>query len=244
MNGTELLKKTVKQYVGSSITEDEYFQIVRSIHKDFNEVYKAYQAKESSFIAKGSGVKVDIEFNRENNAVGIKMQEKEFTLTELEFLKLLNLIEICYGSVLPLGSVVKLNLDKVPQELRKLYGAITENSMFMISGRKIPVSSSTDEYYIDYVVRMFPFGESEYMQPFFISKTMIESVEFEGMSNELEDKFVDAVLREEIVYKNRRSTIFLLDEEAKQLEQEIQALYVASEGATVDGDGYINSGTA
>jgi len=49
-NGTEF-EKVVKQYVGSSsIIEDEYFEIVRGIRKDSNKLYKAYQAKESSYI--------------------------------------------------------------------------------------------------------------------------------------------------------------------------------------------------
>ena len=241
MNGKELLQKSLKQYIGSDhITDDEYIEISRGVMKEFNALYNAYKAKELSYI----GSEVNIEFDRKNSEVFIKMQEKEFKLTEVEFLKLLNLIEICYGKILPLGSVVRLNLDAVSDELRKSYQAITESSMFMISGRKIPLSSSSGDYYVDYLVRMYPFGESEYMQPFFVSSTMVRSIEFKGMENELEDKFVDAVLREELIYKKRRSTIFLTSEEAKQLEQEVQEFYVASEEVTVDGDGYINTGTA
>ena len=241
MKDVEFLKSIAKRYVGSSsITEDEYVQIVRGIHKDFNKLYKAYQARESSYI----GSEVKVEFDWEKASVHIKIQEGEFLLLELEFLKFLNLIEICFGRILPLGSVVRLNLDAVSDGLRESYHALSESSMFMISGRKIPVSGSFGEYYVDYVVRMYPFGESEYMQPFFISSTMIKSIEFKGMSNELEDKFVDAVLREELIYKKRRSTVFLTAEEAKQLEQEVQEFYVTSEEVTIDGDGFINTGTA
>ena len=54
------------------------------------------------------------------------------------------------------------------------------------------------------------------------------------------DVNVDAVLREELVYKNSRSIGFLLDDEVEQLEQEIYA----HEEVIEDGDGSISSGTA
>jgi len=242
MKGTELLKAVVKQYIGTDhITEDEFAQIGRAITRSFRNLYKAYHAKEPGYTAKDHSERVtEIVFDWENYEVRIKRQEREFKLTQLQFLKFLNLIEICYGKVLPLGSVIKLDLDLIPEELRKSYHASSASSMFMISGRKSPIRGSFGEYYVDYVARMYPFGESEYMQPFLISSMMIKSVVFEGMKNELEEKFVDTVLREELVYKNSRSIGFLLDDEVEQLEQEMYA----HEEVIEDGDGSISSGTA
>ena len=239
MSTIELLKKSFKKYTGlDDINVDDFIQIVRNIAKadQFKALYKAYFDKQAGYQVKDSlGNITDIEFDWENSEVKIQKRKIIFKFTLLQFLKTLNLIDICLMNILPLGSVIKLDLDLLPDELRKAYHASSAESLFMISGRKTAIRGSFGEFYVDYIVRLYPFGESEHVQPFLISTFMIKEMVFMGMTNDLENQFVDSVLREELIHNNSRSIGYLLDNEVKQLSQAIQGADVEKKEVNEDG---------
>jgi len=60
-----------------------------------------------------------------------------------------------------------------------------------------------------------------------------------------ESDYVGSKIKIEIDWKNSTVNVKMKeDDDVKQLEQEVQAFYVASEEVTIDGDGFVNSGTA
>ena len=226
MSRSELLRKSFNNYVGiSDINIDELVYIIRSITStdQFKALYKAYFEKQASHQVEDShGNVTDFKFDWESSEVQLYSKQILFKFTLLQFLKTLNLIDICQGFVLPLGTIIKLDLDLMPKELRKAYHASGAESLFTISGRKTAIRGSFGEFYVDYIARLWPFGESEYVQPFLISSIMIKEIVFMGMTNDLENQFVDSVLREELISKNSRSIGYLLDDEVQQLNQVMQ----------------------
>jgi len=239
MNGNELFKKSLKEYTGlDGINVDELAHIAGVIARNsqFKALYKAYFAKQSSYQIEDSvGNVTDIGFDWENGEIKIQRRMEIFKLTLFQFLKFLNLIDLCLVKILPLGTVIKLDLDLIPEELRKAYHASGAESLFMISGRKTAIRGSFGEFYVDYIVRLYPFGESEYVQPFLISSMMIKEIVFVGMTNDLDNQFIDSVLREELIYKKSRSIGYLLDDEVTQLNQAIQGTNVANDEVSEDG---------
>ena len=232
MNKNELFKKALTDYTDlDGMNVDELTHIARNIAKNthFKALYKAYFTKQSNYEIEDSlGKVIHIQFDWEKSEINIQRKTGTFKLTLLQFLKFLNLIDLCLVKILPLGTVIKLDLDLIPEDLRKAYHASGTESLFMISGRKTAIRGSFGEFYVDYIARLYPFGESEYVQPFLISSMMIKEIVFVGMTNDLENQFVDSVLREEMIYKNSRSIGYLLDEELTQLNEAIQGTDVAS----------------
>ena len=246
MSGNELLKKSLKKYIGlDEVNADEFAHITRAIANinQFKALYKAYFDKQPSYQVNDTfGNAIDFIFDWENGEVKIQVaQQTTFKLTFLQFMKTLNLVDLCQMIILPLGTIVKLDLDLMPEELRKAYHASGTESLFMISGRKTAIRGSFGEFYVDYIARLWPFGESEHVQPFLISTMMIKEIVFMGMTNDLENQFVDSVLREELIYKNSRSIGYLVDDEVKELNLAIQGTDVAKDEVSEDGTSHILS---
>ena len=233
MNKNKLFKKTFQKYIGlDDINVDELAYISKSIAKtsQFKTLYKAYFDKQLSYQLEDSlGSVIDIKFDWENSEIKIQREKTTFKLTKIKFLKLLNLIDLCYSKILPLGTVITIDLDLMPEHLRKAYHASGVQSRFMISGRKTAIYGTFGEVYVDYIARLYPFGESEHVQPFLISSMMIKEVIFMGMTDDLENQFANSVLREELIHKRSRSIGYLLDDEVEQLSQAVQENDVAED---------------
>ena len=245
MDKAELLRKSLGEYtglVGINVEELIYVVSVFAANNQLKDLYRAYFEKRSSYQVKDSqGNIADIKFDWNNGEVKMQRKTTSFKLTLLQFLKLLNLMDIFLVKILPLGTVIKLDLDLIPVELRKSYHASISESLFMISGRKTPIRGAFGEFYVDYIARLYPFGESEHIQPYLISSMMVGKIVFMGMTNDLETQFVDAVLREELIHKKSRSIGYLLDEEVEQLNQAIHGTDVEKDEVSEDGTSNILS---
>ena len=217
---TELFVESVKHYADfGDRSIDDLYNIATHISSNFKGIYQSYSKRESSF---SDGI-TEVKFNLENDEVTVVTSSVEIKFTEKLFLKYLNLMDLCFFKMLPIGSVIKLDTEMMPEDFRKSFSG-SHASMFTISGRKTFIQGKFGEYYVDYVARLFPFGESQLAQPFLISNMMIREVIFEGFSNELEKQFVDNVLRQDLINKKRRNISYLLDSEVKALENAIQSM--------------------
>ena len=224
---SELFVESLKNYADfGDRSIDDLYNIAAYISSSFKGIYHSYSKRESSF----SDGRTEVKFNLENDEVIVATPSVEIKFTEKLFLKYLNLMDLCFFNVLPIGSVIQLDTEMMPENFRNSFSG-SHASMFTISGRKSFIQGDFGEYYVDYVARLFPFGEGQLAQPFLISNLMIRQVIFEGFSNELEQKFVDNVLRQDLINKKGRSLSFLLDDEVKALEKAIQSM-TNSEGET------------
>ena len=149
--------------------------------------------------------------------VVIEGQSIEVKFDSTSFLKFLNLVDICYSEILPVGSVVEADLERFPEGFRKLYEINNEPALFIISGRKVPAHNIDTPYYVDYTTRLFPFGETEFVPSFQLSNMMIKRVVHRGLSNVNEVKFTEK-MRQDIISSKVRSVGFLTEDEFKILE--------------------------
>lgn len=187
----------------------------------FKEMYKAYLNKAANYENDPMiGAKVEINFDWKKEEVIIKQLEKELIFTAKDFLHFLNLIDICFSDVYPVGTVVELDLDMMPRPFRRMY--TDSEALVSILGRKVPLGEGLD-YYVDYVGRLWPFGVEPLTPPLFLSNVLIKRVVFTGMIDEAEEKFVEKVLRSDVIDSKEKSTVYLTEEEKKEIQNYIQS---------------------
>jgi len=102
-------------------------------------------------------------------------------------------------------------------------------ALVSISGRKVWLDDG-DSYFVDYVGRLWPFGEGALTPPIFLSNAHIKRVVFTGMKDETEEKFVQKALRVDIVNGKRKSIAYLTDEEQKGVKYVIKEQSYVKEG--------------
>lgn len=185
-------------------------------HIVFKDVYKAYLDKKSVYENDPMiGEKVEIIFDWKNEEVVFSMQEIKLKFVIEAFLSYLSLIDTCFLELYPLGSVIELELDMMPERVRRVYK--DSDAFVSISGRKVSMGDE-DKYFVDYIGRVWPFGEGALTPPIFLSKAMIKRVVFTGMIDEAEEEYADKVLRLEVINSRRKSINYLTDNEQKEIE--------------------------
>jgi hypothetical protein len=162
------------------------------------------------------GAKVEISFDWQEKMVTINQLETELKLPINTFLNFLNLIDICFMEVYPMGSVVELDLEWAGENVKQLYSE-TE-ALVTIVARRAKVVEEFD-YFIDYVAYLWPFGLGGHTAPLYLSNHVIKRSVFTGMTNETEEQFVEVALRSDMIYGNQKSMSYLNEEEAEELEK-------------------------
>ena len=194
----------------------------------FKEVYKAYLDKKGSYEHQPViGPKVELIFDWKNEEVIIKKLKIELNFTIKTFLDFLSLIDISYLEIPPIGSVVELDLDMMSEQVRRMYQ--DSEALVSISGRKVMLGDGL-KYFVDYVGRVWPFGEGPLTPPIFLSNAHIKRIVFTGMVDEGEEEFVQKALRRHTIDLKRKSIAYLTDEEKRDVDYVIQEQSYVKEG--------------
>ena len=82
-----------------------------------------------------------------------------------------------------------------------------------LTGRKVPLVSGFDHYIVDYLGRLWPFGEIPGNDPVLISNMMIKRVIAESYRNDYEEAFSFDVLRATQVLNQQISTAYMTTED-------------------------------
>ena len=184
----------------------------------FKQLYKSYLNKDTNHeVLSSLGKPAQITFDWVNDEITIEKNKLEIKFDSTLFLKYMNLIDICYNEILPIGSVIEANLEGFPEGFKKLYERNAEPALFILSGRKTPAHDIDIPIYIDYVARLFPYGETDFVPAFHISNMMIKRVVHVGLINDDEVRFAEKI-RQDIVKSKVRSVGFLTEDEFKNLE--------------------------
>ena len=158
----------------------------------FKEICKAYLTKKTSYKNDPMiGAKVEIEFNWRREEILVKQLDIRLVFKLTTFPTFLNLIDICFLDVHPVGSVVELDIDLLPEQVKAMYA--DSKPLASISGRKFWFGNNF-AYYSDYVGRLWPLGEG-HSTPLYLANVMIKRVVFTGMVDDTEEKFVVKALR-------------------------------------------------
>ncbi|EOP60623.1 DUF4176 domain-containing protein [Bacillus cereus] len=176
----------------------------------FREVYKAFRNQEDVFENKPKiGAKFSVTFDYPNEAIHFERLETQLDIPFSQFLRLMGLIDACYSEILPLGTVVELDVDMMPEVIQNMFKNSELGELVILTGRKVPLREGFNDYVVDYLGYLWPFGEMSNTPAIYVSNMMIKRVVSPGMTNEWEDQFAFTFLRSMQVANGKLSSAFL-----------------------------------
>ena len=148
------------------------------------------------------GASIDFRFNK-GEVIITRLGETQLFSTS-EFMRLLELIDKIYTEILPLGSVIQINREKLPKDA--LEDFIEEMPIYvLITGQRVSIEN---KFYLDYTGYFWPKGLIPNQETLVISDDMIASVLFRGLEkNDIQEQHV-LNLRRQLLAKDLDSYTF------------------------------------
>lgn len=172
------------------------------------ELYKLIKLKKSQY-EYNSLLGTTILFNRtQKGEVTFTFNGEDQVWSEDSFFLFLAILDVYFGKIYPLGSVVEIDLDLLNNELKEMFSE-EPGALVMLTGRKAPLAEGFDPYVIDYFGRVWPFGEVAAFPPVFVSNMMIKNVVHLGYENEWEERISEEVIRQTYIKNHQLSTAFM-----------------------------------
>lgn len=152
--------------------------------------------KKESFYSYSSllGTSVTMEFDWEREKVTLAYLGSELVLSMKDFRIWLSYTDLLLAPILPLGSLVELDRELLPEELVSEMEKARVPFMAMIMGRRL-LSEPDDREYIDYLASIYPYGMRLDVEPLFIPSYLISQIIQEGYSDTLDQSYVDQQYR-------------------------------------------------
>ena len=155
------------------------------------------------------GAAVRVLFDYQAHQVTFQRQAMELVLTEGQFLIFMGKIDSIYTDILPVGSVVELDMDMMPHVIKDELKDSSLKELVILTGRRIPLQSPFDRYVVDYYAYLWPIGQLPHIRPIMVSNMMIKRVVHLGLSTALDEQFTLDVLRATQLAKEQVSTAFM-----------------------------------
>ena len=172
------------------------------------ELYKLIKLKKSQY-EYNSLLGTTILFTRtQKGEVTFTFNGEDQVWSEDSFFLFLAILDVYFGKIYPLGSVVEIDLDLLNSELKEMFSE-EPGALVMLTGRKAPLAEGFDPYVIDYFGRVWPFGEVAAFPPVFVSNMMIKNVVHLGYENEWEERISEEVIRQTYIKNHQLSTAFM-----------------------------------
>ncbi|MDH6603211.1 hypothetical protein OKW23_000340 [Bacilli bacterium PM5-9] len=190
-----LTLKKLKKYDLASIKEvnvnnDSYVEnierFIEKYGKDLSIIEKIYH-----FIKSDEQLLQENDINIEKIGLynSIKTSDYYFTISQVDFISILEVIQCYMKDYLPLGSVVKLNKEKLNIESSKDLIVVIEQRMIHPKGK---------QYYIDYRAIPYPMGIFNEQMYVYFSSEDIEEIIFSGYSDP-ENEGYELALKESLI---------------------------------------------
>ena len=118
-----------------------------------------------------------------------------------DFMLWLAYTDLLLAPIIPLGSLVELDRELLPDGLVSAMEDAKVPFMATIMGRRI-ISGPDDKEYIDYMASIYPYGMRLDVEPLFIPSYLISRVVQEGYSDVLDQNYVDKQYRRDYFQHN------------------------------------------
>jgi len=159
--------------------------------------------KNESFYSYNSllGTSVTMKLDWEKEEVTLTYLDSELILSMEDFRIWLAYTDLLLSPILPLGTLVELDRELLPEELVSEMEKAKVPFMAMIMGRRL-LSEPDDREYIDYLASIYPYGLRLDVDPLFIPSYLISRVIQEGYSDSLDQTYVDQQYRRDYFQHN------------------------------------------
>ena len=159
--------------------------------------------KNESFYSYNSllGTSVTMKLDWEKEEVTLTYLDSELILSMEDFRIWLAYTDLLLSPILPLGTLIELDRELLPEELVSEMEKAKVPFMAMIMGRRL-LSDPDDREYIDYLASIYPYGLRLDVDPLFIPSYLISRVIQEGYSDSLDQTYVDQQYRRDYFQHN------------------------------------------
>ena len=147
------------------------------------------------------GTSVTMKLDWEKEEVTLTYLDSELILSMEDFRIWLAYTDLLLSPILPLGTLVELDRELLPEELVSEMEKAKVPFMAMIMGRRL-LSDPDDREYIDYLASIYPYGLRLDVEPLFIPSYLISQVIQEGYSDTLDQTYVDQQYRRDYFQHN------------------------------------------
>jgi len=183
----------------------------------FKKIYKAFATNKKTVTDEPMfGAPVIVEFSDDN--IIIKRAKTELHFCSQQFLKYMELIDLCFTLIIPLGSIIDLDLDVMPDASKVFTENRNQGRLAMIIAQKVPLQDQLAGFYTDYLAVLWPFGVRDKIPPFFVSNMMVKNVIHTGMTSDTETEFTHR-LTSQIVSENMRSIVYMNENELMKIKE-------------------------
>lgn len=208
INDESLTFEVTEELILTGVLLGTNFQLLKS-------VYKTYRNLDLQFGHKPMvGAKLSVFFDHEEQTVTFDRQSSQVVLTIPQFLQYIGKIDVAFAPIYPVGTTVELDESMLPDSVAEMFKDVDLGAIVTLTGRKVPLMSGFDHYIVDYLGRLWPFGEIPGNDPILISNMMIKRVIAESYTNEYEEAFSFDVLRATQVLNQQISTAYMTTEDA------------------------------
>ena len=146
-----------------------------------------------------------LHFHFEGDQVSLTRLDVVLSLPISQFLHFLALVDLAFGKIYPLGTIVELDRELLPRELVQKYASEDLDLYALLVGRRVQLDGQT---YIDYVGHIYPYGMRLDTLPLYISHLFIKRVIAEGYSDSKDSHYIDRDLRETYFKASIYSSIY------------------------------------
>ena len=147
------------------------------------------------------GTSVEMEFDWDSSIACLTYLDSEVKLPMKDFMLWLANTDLLLAPIIPLGSLVELDRDLLPDGLVSAMEDAKVPFMATIMGRRI-IPEPDDKEYIDYLASIYPYGMRMDVEPLFIPSYLISRVVQEGYSDILDQNYVDKQYRRDYFQHN------------------------------------------
>lgn len=218
INDDSLTFEITEELVLTGVLLGTNFQLLKSIYKVYRNLGTTFEHKPMV------GAKLSVFFDYEKQCVTFDRQSNQFVLTIPQFLHYIGKIDMAFAPIYPVGTTVELDESMLPEAVAEMFIEGELGAIVTLTGRKVPLMEGFDNYIVDYLGRLWPFGEIPGNDPILVSNMMIKRVITESYTNEYEEAFSFDVLRATQALNQQISTAYMTTEKAISYYETLSAL--------------------
>lgn len=148
------------------------------------------------------GKAISVKYDWKNLTVEVERGEK-YRYSLKVWIEFLNLVDQILVDILPLNTVITLDVNQIPEEIKEQYSDLTEYRFSIIRQR----AGLNDSVYADYLITPWPNGLLVDTIPIPISTHMVKDVISKGYSDQIEEEYIFR-LKQEALEKHKHSMLF------------------------------------
>ncbi|SDO90496.1 hypothetical protein SAMN05216347_10363 [Streptococcus equinus] len=152
------------------------------------------------------GAPYEFEFDYDLAQVTISRPDGQLQLSLPLFQAFLSYVDLLFGKIYPLGSIVELDKELLPEDLVTAFAREDMDFNVVITGRRALVNNQTA--YADYIGYVWPYGMDFETQPLLISNLFVKRVISEGYTDARDKYYCDEELRRAYFYDKIFSTLY------------------------------------